>query len=190
MRLSTFFSRAALAFVFGLALTAPTVAQPGLHNVPAVVRSAFADRFGPPAPTPTWDRERGGIWQAVFRLNGGGAASARFDKQGQWLETTRTAAVKELPADARAYVVANYPQKRIKGAALITRADDTQRWKVNIEGERLFFDHTGHLLRAAPTRGVAKDKARRKGAKKSVGILAEPTIAPPSTPSVPAQAER
>ncbi len=189
MRLSTLF-RTGCAFLLGLALAAPVGAQPGLNNVPAAVRSSFADRFGPPAPTPTWDRERGGVWQAVFRHNNGAAASARFDKEGHWLETTRSVSVKELPADARAYVVENYPQKRIRGAALITRADETQRWKVNIDGQRLFFDHTGHLLRSAPTRGIASEKPRRKGARKTAAILAEPGNTAPAPSTVPAQAER
>ena len=189
MRLSFSF-RSAGALLFALAFSLAVTAQPGLNNVPAAVRSSFTERFGPPAPTPTWDRERGGVWQAVFRGTDGAATSARFDRQGTLLETTRAAAIKELPAGARAYVLAHHPNKKIRGAARITQADNSQLWKVNIDGQRLFFDHTGHFLRAAPARGQATARGPRRGAKRTAAIVADPVNTAPVVPAAAGQAER
>ena len=182
--------RSAGALLFGLAFSLAVTAQPGLNNVPAAVRSSFAERFGPPAPTPTWDRERGGVWQAVFRGTDGAATSARFDRQGTLLETTRAAAIKELPADARAYVLVHHPNKKIRGAARITQADNSQLWKVSIDGQRLFFDHTGHFLRTAPARGQAIARGPRRGAKRTAAIVADPGNPSPAAPAAAGQAER
>ena len=189
MRLSFSF-RVVGALLFALAFPPASNAQPGLNNVPAAVRSAFAARFGPPAPTPTWDRERGGVWQAVFRAADGVATSARFDKQGNLLETTRVVKAKELPADARAYVLTHEPGKKIRGAALVTQADATKLWKINIDGKRLFFDYTGHFLRAAPARGQVVAKTHKRAAKRTTDVLGEPVNTAPAAPTVPAQAIR
>ncbi len=169
-----FFLRAASAFIIALALALPAAAQPGLQNVPTAVRAAFAQRFGPPAPKPTWERKRGNIWQAMFRLPDGVAASARFNRQGGWLETTRVMAVKNVPAGARAYVLTHFPNRNMRSAAHITYADQSQVWRVSVDGQRLFFDSTGHYLRTAPARGVATatPKARRKSP--TAPILADP----------------
>lgn len=160
-------------------------------NVPAAVQAAYADRFGGTAPTPVWDRERGNVWQASFRLPSTGAASARFDADGRWLETTQAARAKELPPNARAYILERYPKQRVRGVAFVTRADATRRWKVHVAGQRLFFDPTGHLLATTPARGMVA-KQRGPKARKTAPIVGEPPApAPVAVPVAgPAQAER
>lgn len=178
------------ALGLGLTFAQPADAQPGVRNVPSVVQKAFTERFGPTGPATTWDRERGNIWQAAFRLTDGTAASARFDREGHWLETTRRVSAKELPAGARSYVLTHHPKKKIRGTALVTRADDSKLWKVSIDGQRLFFDHTGHFLHRAPARGTATARTTPRHEKKATAIPVEPVNATPVSDPAATQAVR
>ena len=140
--------RATLVAVLLSVIGAPVAAQPGLNNVPAAVRTAFATQFNGAAPTPTWNRRHGNRWEASFRQPTGKAAVTTYAADGTWLQTAEVVPVKEIPTNARTYLLTEYASKSPRRAARVTHADGTLTWQAYAGRQRIVFDRTGHVLRA------------------------------------------
>lgn len=152
-------------------------AQPALlGHVPAVVQTTYAARFSGVAPTPTWTRRPGGRWEAAYRQTDGRAAVATFNGGGQWLRTSTVESAKELPAPARAYVLAQKPKKPVRRVARITSADGSITWQARVNGTPLLFDHTGHLLRAGEAKRVAGTRRSKRGTVLPAAPVVEPVV--------------
>ena len=186
-----FFSafRATLVAVLLTITGAPVAAQPGLNNVPAAVRTAFAQQFNGVAPTPSWNRRHGNCWEAAFRQSSGKAAVTTYAADGTWLQTAEVVSVKEIPTNARAYLLTEYAKKPPRRAARVTHADGTLTWQAYAGRQRIVFDRTGHLLRAGrDAKPLALGARKRRTAPILDGAPAAPAVEPVPLATSPAPA--
>lgn len=73
--------------------------------------------------------------------------SVLIDELGNVLETEIEIPTSELPAIIMEYMKSNYPDKKIKETAIITKGDLTE-YEVEIKGGDLIFDGNGILIKS------------------------------------------
>lgn len=69
--------------------------KPGDANIPEKISTAFSKKF-PAARRVTWDKENEHEWEIEFRM-GKMKYSAKYDNEGNWLETEYEIAKAEIP---------------------------------------------------------------------------------------------
>lgn len=73
--------------------------------------------------------------------------SILIDASGNIIETEIEISIDALPANAKTYVVKNYPGKKIKEATKITDAKDIITYEVEVNDKDLIFDNSGKFLK-------------------------------------------
>jgi hypothetical protein len=112
-------------------------------RVPAAVKAAFAKQFA--GAVAKWEKENG-EYEAGFKKDGK-EMSALFSTDGIMTESEVSIKLSELSAKMLAYVKANYKDKKIKGAAKITKADGTVNYEAELNGIDVMFDANGEFLK-------------------------------------------
>ncbi len=112
-------------------------------SVPATVKNAFAKNY--PGLTATWEKEAG-KYEAGFKKDGS-TMSALFDAGGNMTESEKDIKISALPASVQGYIKANYQNKKIKEAAIITKADGTVTYEAEVNGRDLIFDDKGKFIK-------------------------------------------
>lgn len=112
-------------------------------KVPTAVKTAFAKQF--PTATAKWEKEYG-AYEAGFKMDGK-EMSALFSVDGKMKESEVSIKSTDLSATILAYVKANYKDKKIKGAAIITKADGTINYEAEVNGVDVMFDADGNFLK-------------------------------------------
>jgi hypothetical protein len=113
-------------------------------GVPSAVRLVFQQKY-PNVKSVKWEKEKGD-YEAGFK-KGKINYSVLINASGHIIETEVEISAEELPADAKAYVVKNYPHKKIKEAAKITDARNSVSYEAEVDGRDLIFDNTGKFLK-------------------------------------------
>jgi Putative beta-lactamase-inhibitor-like, PepSY-like len=112
-------------------------------RLPTAVKAAFAKQFV--GATAKWEKENG-EYEAGFKIDGKDM-SALFSADGKMTESEVSIKPIELPAKILTYVKANYKDKKIKGAAKITKADGTINYEAEVNGVDVMFDADGKYLK-------------------------------------------
>jgi Putative beta-lactamase-inhibitor-like, PepSY-like len=112
-------------------------------RVPAAVKAAFAKQY--PTAIAKWVKENGD-YEAGFKMDGK-EMSALFAADGTMTESEVSIKPTDLPAKVLAYVKANYKDKKIKGAAKITKADASINYEAEVNGIDVMFDADGKFLK-------------------------------------------
>jgi hypothetical protein len=112
-------------------------------KVPTAVKAAFAKQFA--VATAKWEKENG-EYEAGFTIDGI-EMSTLFSADEKMTESEVSIKPIELPAKVLAYVKANYKDKKIKGAAKITKADGTVNYEAEVNGVDVMFDANGKFLK-------------------------------------------
>jgi Putative beta-lactamase-inhibitor-like, PepSY-like len=112
-------------------------------RVPAAVKTAFAKQFV--GATAKWEKENA-EYEAGFKMDGK-EMSALFTAEGKMTESEVSMKPTELSAKILAYLKANYKDKKIKGAAKITKADGTVNYEAEVNGVDVMFDANGKFLK-------------------------------------------
>lgn len=112
-------------------------------DVPAAVSASFAKQF--PGIVAKWDKE-GDKYEANFR-KGGNTMSALYEANGALAETETDMKVDKLPSAVLVYLKANYKGKKIKEAAIITKADGAVNYEAEVDGKDVIFDASGNFLK-------------------------------------------
>lgn len=113
-------------------------------EVPAVVKSVLTKHY-PNAKELKWEKENKN-YEAGFKV-AKTAYSLLIDASGNILETEVEISLKELPANANAYVSKNYKGQKIKETAKITDNKGVVTYEVEIKGKDLIFDNSGKFLK-------------------------------------------
>ncbi len=112
-------------------------------KVPASVKNAFAKQF--PTATAKWEKEKGD-YEAGFKMNGK-EMSALFSVDGKMTESEVSIKPTDLTASILSYLKTNYKDKKIKGAAKITKADGSINYEAEVNGVDVMFDADGKFLK-------------------------------------------
>ena len=112
-------------------------------SVPVAVKNAFQQKY-PSAKEVKWEKENGNF-EANFDLDEADN-SVLIDAQGNILETEVEIVADKLPAAALDFVKTRYPGKKVKEAAMITKANGTVTFEAEIKGKDLIFDSSGKFL--------------------------------------------
>lgn len=99
----------------------------------------------PAATVVTWERESK-AYEANFTLDGT-KMSALYDAQGKQIEWERAVSTSALPAAVLKSVAVQFPSKKMKDAALITRADGREYYEVEIDGKDHYYDSSGKSVK-------------------------------------------
>lgn len=133
-----------------LAIVSIALSQAQEKKVPNVVLKAFEKEH--PKVKANWDIEPNGF-EAEFKIDGI-AISENYSTDGIKHETEVEIIEKELPANALAYVLKNYPRNKIKEAAKITDAKQTITYeielKIDTKNRDLLFDAQGNFIKMLP----------------------------------------
>jgi Putative beta-lactamase-inhibitor-like, PepSY-like len=132
----------AIILQFATTLSAQKTAE---KDVPAAVKNSFKKQY-PAATNLKWDKE-GDKYEASYTLNKV-VSSVLYDAQGKSVESEVKIKTTDLPVGIAEYVKANYPTKKLKGAAKITAADGTVTYEAEIKGLDLIFDKDGIFIKA------------------------------------------
>ncbi len=111
--------------------------------VPAAVKTAFAKQY--PGAAAKWEKEAG-KYEAGFSKDGN-TMSALFEPNGTMTESEKDIAITALPATVLGYVKENYKGKKIKEAAIITKADGTVTYEAEVNGKDVIFDSKGKFIK-------------------------------------------
>ena len=114
-------------------------------NVPKLVKTAFQTQY-PNAKEVKWDKE-GEKFEASFDLSNKDN-SVLFDAKGNVLETEREIGIYQLPENIRDYVAKNYPNQKIKEAAMITDNKGVVTFEAEVKGMALIFDGSGKFIKS------------------------------------------
>jgi hypothetical protein len=112
-------------------------------KVPASVKKSFAKQFAGAAAK--WEKEDG-QYEAGFKKDGK-EMSALFAEDGTMQESEVSIKSTDLSTKILDYVKENYKNKKIKGAAKITKADGTIIYEAEVNGVDVLFDATGKFLK-------------------------------------------
>lgn len=138
----------ALVLLAGLFLSACRQNQKS-ENAPEAVAKAF-HQMRPGAVITEWKREPG-IWEAKY-TDGDESGAIAFDEQGNLVETELVITPERLPGDSLIpkFVREHYQHESIQRAEMITRADGSVFYEVQITGKELVFDASGKFLEEEP----------------------------------------
>lgn len=113
------------------------------ENVPAVVRSAFQQKY-PAAKNIKWDKE-GEYYEASFDLHKKDY-SVLMDAQGNIVETEIEIKILQLPKAIFDYIEKHYGDKKVREVAIITDAKGIITYEVEIDGVDFIFDSNGEYI--------------------------------------------
>jgi len=135
-----------LIFILALMVSVSLVKAQEVSDkkVPSVIRLAFQQKY-PNVKSVKWEKEKGN-YEAGFK-DGKINNSVLINAAGHIIETEVGIPAGELPADAKAYVIKNYPHKNIKEAAKITDARNNVSYEAEVDGRDLIFDDKGKFLK-------------------------------------------
>lgn len=114
-------------------------------EVPANVKSALLKQY-PASKKVSWEKEHGN-YEANWGGHSGEDSSATFSPTGAFIEIVVAIPVKQLPANAVAYVKTNYTGTTIKEAGRVMDAKGTLTYEVEIKGKDLIFDAKGNFIK-------------------------------------------
>ena len=113
------------------------------EQVPDAVKTSFAKQY--PGLEVKWEKEAG-KYEAGFKKDGN-AMSALYEANGTMTESEKDIKVTALPLTVLAYVKANYKDKTIKEAAIITNANGTVTYEAEVGGKDVIFDANGRFIK-------------------------------------------
>jgi len=118
-------------------------------KVPASVASAFKTKF-PAAEKIKWEIEDKTDYEANFDLKSE-ECSAKFDKDGKWLETETEIKVSQLPTAVQQSLTKNFKDYKIKEAEQVDLFDKGRVYEIEIEkGEETYevqFSLSGEVIK-------------------------------------------
>jgi hypothetical protein len=117
--------------VFILQLLLTGVLAQAQIKAPALVSTAFAKQF-PYATNVKWGKENAKEYEAEFTLKGE-KMSANYDLQGNWKETEKEIASKDLPEAVVNSIKAKYPAGIISGADKLERPGNKIIYEADIK---------------------------------------------------------
>ena len=130
-----------------MVLSLPAFAQKLNDNkVPEIVKDAFKKNVIGEVLSVKWEKEDGN-YEANYLQNGIKSA-ALFDAKGNWLETEKAIEIKELPAEAVAYLNKNYKGEKIKEAAKLQLPNGVINFEAEVKGKDIIFDNAGKFIKA------------------------------------------
>lgn len=113
-------------------------------TVPAKISQSFAKDF--PGMTATWDKEEAN-YEGNFKMDGK-TMSVLYDAAGNRLETEEDMPISNLLQSVRDYIAKHYKGKKIKEAAIITRANGEVNIEAEVNGMDLLFTKQGQFIKA------------------------------------------
>lgn len=114
-------------------------------TAPSAVKTSFAKDF--PAATTEWQKEDAN-YEANFKKDGK-TMSAVYDANGNRQETEVDIKISELPQSVKNYVARNYKGEKIKGAAMITKANGEVNYEAEVKGADVLFTKEGKFIKTA-----------------------------------------
>ena len=130
-----------------MAMSLPAIAQKiNEAKVPLTVKEAFKKNVTGEVLSVKWEKEDGN-YEANYLQNGIKSA-ALFDAKGNWLETEKAIEIKELPAEAVAYLNKNYKGEKIKEAAKLQLPNGVINFEAEVKGKDIIFDNEGKFIKA------------------------------------------
>jgi hypothetical protein len=123
--------------------------QLSANKVPPVVRQACEAKFSRVRKV-EWKLKNDHSYEAEFRMNGVEVA-AKFDANGNWLETETTIARTKLPSDVRATISKNFSSYKLIETQTVERFDQKLRvYEVHLEDLKevlkILFEENGTLV--------------------------------------------
>ncbi|MBS1738826.1 MAG: PepSY-like domain-containing protein [Bacteroidetes bacterium] len=112
--------------------------------VPTAVAQSFAKDFA--GVKPKWSKEDANF-EANFKKEGK-TMSAVYGPSGNLMETEEDIPVAHLMQSIKDYVAKNYKGKKIKEAAIITRANGEVNYEAEVDGKDLLFTKQGQFIKA------------------------------------------
>jgi hypothetical protein len=113
-------------------------------NIPKTAKDSFSKLY-PKAVEVKWDKENQD-YEASFKFNGKDM-SVIFDKDGKVQETETTIEISQLPKSVEKYVMDNFKEYKITGAAKIIKANGEEIFEAEVtkgkDKKDLFFDANG-----------------------------------------------
>lgn len=113
-------------------------------KVPQTAKDSFSKLY-PKATEVKWDKENND-YEASFKLNSKDM-SVIFDSNGKALETETAIEVSMLPKGVEKYVMGNFKDYKITGAAKIVKANGEELYEAEVtkgkDKKDLFFDASG-----------------------------------------------
>jgi hypothetical protein len=114
-------------------------------KVPSPVKNSFAKDF--PGTSSKWEKEKIN-YEANFNLDGK-TMSALYDGNGNRQETETDINVSDLPTSVQDYIANNYPGKKIKEAAVITKANGEVNYEAEVNDMDVLFAQDGKFIKTA-----------------------------------------
>lgn len=113
-------------------------------NIPKAAKDSFSKLY-PKATEVKWDKENQD-YEASFKLDGKNM-SVIFDKNGKVMETESAIEISQLPKGIEKYVMDNYKEYKITGAAKIVKSNGEELFEAEItkgkDKKDMFFDKNG-----------------------------------------------
>lgn len=132
-----------LAFVIAITSLSACGTKLDASSVPAAVKTNF-DKAHPTAKA-KWEKEDNN-YEVNFSVNGR-EMSRLYSADGSLMESEASIDVADLPANAQSYISKNFPGKKVKEAARITKADGTINFEAEVNGADHIFDASGNFLK-------------------------------------------
>lgn len=135
-------------FVFSASLLFVICCKPTESKiaVPDTVSKKFNSLY-PKATDLTWEMEDS-LFEASFMLDTVNT-SITFSSDGTPVDVESAIPISSLPAAITDYTAQQLPGKSIKGAAMITHADGTVSYEIDVEKRDYFFDGSGQFIKSA-----------------------------------------
>ena len=117
----------------------------GIDNskVPTAVKNSFAKDF--PGSFAKWDIEKSD-YEGNFNKDGK-TMSALYNAEGIRQETETDINVSDLPAPVQDYITKNYPGKKIKEAAIITKGNGEVNYEAEVSDIDVLFTQDGKFIK-------------------------------------------
>lgn len=129
-------------------LSSATVACEGKIIVPIKVQESFEIKFSNIKKV-QWESEANNEWEAEFKKNGN-EYSAKFNKEGVWLETEYEIKIKNLPEAVKNKIQNNYNGYKIEEAEHISTPKYEVVFEIEIENGvleiELIIDSEGNII--------------------------------------------
>lgn len=136
-----------ILFGFTVALATVGCAQKTSEKeIPVSAKTAFEKNY-PMAKEVKWEKEDE-MFEVNFDFNGKDY-SVLYDANGLCVETEIEMNQHQLPEKAQAYLKTNYAGKKVKEAAVITKADGTLTYEAEVNGIDVLFDASGTFIKEA-----------------------------------------
>lgn len=139
MKITVFVFCVSLPFLFGCKRTESTI------SVPDTISKKFNSLY-PNATDLTWEMEDS-LFEASFMLDTVNT-SITFSPDGTPVDLESAIPISSLPPAITDYTAQQLAGKRIKGATMITHADGTVSYEIDVENTDYLFDGTGQFIKS------------------------------------------